>query len=484
MQNNYHATVGHQRQNKVDKATTETNQYMAQNKIIEYLTITLGSKFLEIEQIINDDMYTETTIELLEDHGAWLESQKVFVGKKAGIVANLVSNLQPNSLVFESFLTLESKFNTLEKQIITYLNKIKKKTTKYYKDQEISHKERIGLPHFEGGFVEFKRYKTSFLNFCKGLGEEDKKQHLINSLKPAPKEVVEPLINADQPFDRIWEALDEHYADPKEVSDHIVSNFLNTNIPPNSMEELSKHFIRMRNLASNIISLNLSQEELLVQIYLLKIPGSFRADLENHLPKDKTSYLFRDIAPFVNKNIRAKKYRHNPEATVTNYISNTSVTATPGIVQRSNTGHNNNTDQNNTNTQKKTNSNSKNGAIPKKQQYSCFICGSTNHKPGKCKQYQWGPQMRKALQQKGTCDQCLLKAVNHGSSCRTLNNTCEVCGSSQHVNITCDGNQHPGSWVLKLFKSNNPTQNPKNNTNSQQPLLQNNNPNTQTFKNQ
>ena len=100
IQNIYHATVGQQRQNKVDKATAETNQYMAQNKIIEYLTITLGSKFLEIEQIINDDMYTETTIELLEDHGAWLDCQKVFVGKKAGIVANLISNLQPNSLVF------------------------------------------------------------------------------------------------------------------------------------------------------------------------------------------------------------------------------------------------------------------------------------------------------------------------------------------------------------------------------------------------
>ena len=115
--------------------------------------------------------------------------------------------------------------------------------------------------------MEFNRYRTSFTNFCKGLGEEDRKQHLINSLETEPLSIVEPLVDADQPFQVIWEALVEHYANPKEILDSVVSKYLNTPTPPNSMDDLNKHFINMRNFAANILRLNLTQEQLLVQIY-------------------------------------------------------------------------------------------------------------------------------------------------------------------------------------------------------------------------
>ena len=323
---------------------------------------------------VGEELMTEpVTIELLEDHGAWLASQKTFISKKSSIVAQIMSTLQPTSPVFDDFLDLEQEFNTIEKQIITAINKIKKRTTKFHKDQEISRKERIGLPHFKGDFIEFNRYRTSFTNFCKGLGKEDEKQHLINSLETEPLSVVEPLVNADQPFQVIWDALVEHFANPKEILDSAVSRFLNTPTPRNKTDDLNKHFIDMRNFAANILRLNLTQEQLLVQIYLLKIPGEFRADLEHHLPKEQSKYLFNDIAPCVNKNIRAKKYSYSPDTQVNSYPPTAMITATPGVVVQSrNTNQGSNPNQ----------GGSGYSQSGKHKQKQCYICGQTTHYMG------------------------------------------------------------------------------------------------------
>ena len=63
--------------------------------------------------------------------------------------------------------------------------------------------------------------------------------------------------------------------------------------------------------------------------------------------------------------------------------------------------------------------------------------------------------MRKMLQQIGRCDQCLLHSKDHLANCRSLASPCRTCGSTAHYSITCDGGQHPGSWVTKMAKPNN-----------------------------
>ena len=439
---NFNTPVDNSGRGKIDKSTTERNQFLTQKKVLDHIKNIVDSKLLEVNHILEDEeILTESvTMELLEDHGAWLESQKTFTSKKSSIVAHIMSTLHPTSPVFDNFLDLEQEFNTIEKQIITAVNRIKKRTTQFNKDKEISRKERIGLPKFKGDFLEFNRYRTSFTNFCKGLGEEDKKQHLINSLEAEPLSVVEPLVNADQPFQVVWDALVEHFANPKEILDSAVSRYLNTPTPCNKMNDLNKHFIDMRNFAANIIRLNLTQEQLLVQIYLLKIPGDFRADLENHLPKDQNKYLFKDIAPCVNKNIRAKKYSYSPDTQVNSYPPTASITATPGVIVQSGTP---------------TQGGSGSGHNGKHKPKQCHICGKVGHTMGFCRTYKKGPEMRKMLQQLSRCDQCLQLSKDHLNKCRTLSSPCKTCGDSTHFSITCDGNQHPGSWITKMCNPNN-----------------------------
>ena len=72
--------------------------------------------------------------------------------------------------------------------------------------------------------------------------------------------------------------------------------------------------------------------------------------------------------------------------------------------------------------------------------------------------------MRKMLQQMGKCDQCLLNSKDHPNKYRRLLSPCRVCGAMTHFSITCDGNEHPGSWVIKMFKPNNNSTNPNTKT--------------------
>ena len=144
---NYNAAIDNLAQAR-NKSTTEHNQFLTQQKVLDHITTIVGSKLLEINHILDDEsLLTERDkLELLRDHRAWLEGQRTFASKKSGIVAHIISTLQPTSQVFDDFLDLEQKFNTIEMQIITTVDKIKEKVAQFQKDKEISRKERIGLP--------------------------------------------------------------------------------------------------------------------------------------------------------------------------------------------------------------------------------------------------------------------------------------------------------------------------------------------------
>ena len=435
----------------IDDWSIDQDKYNTNLRIYNHLNLSLANKFNVIDSALKVEPLTDSSIEVLEEHKSWLESQKSFLGKKSGKIIDIMSNIKTESQYFELFVSLETKFTDLEQKLIFFTNKIKKKITSYHKDQDVSHRDRLSLPKFTGCFVEFKRFKTQFSNFCKGLGSEDKKMHLTNALEATPKAVIEPLLNADQDFDKIWKALVEHFSNPKEITDSCISDYLNQPTPIDSMAALGKHFITMRNHAANILNLNLDLEEFLCHMYLLKIPGSFRSDLETHLPKDKHKFKFEDIAPFVNNNVRVKRYKHEVVAALAPMQTNYQVTATPGIVQGGKTGS--------TFSSNPTNAT---GAIPKDRKRSsqyliCYICKSPGHKAGKCRAFTWGPGMRAKLQELGRCDCCLLPEKEHKATCRPLHNySCNQCNQHGHINITCDGKPHPGSWVIKSYQTNTP----------------------------
>ena len=65
-----------------------------------------------------------------------------------------------------------------------------------------------------------------------------------------------------------------------------------------------------------------------------------------------------------------------------------------------------------------------------------------------CTEHRHGPEMRKKLKEINRCDVCLVTADNHSSECQKANFPCKTCYSRDHETITCDGNTHPGSWII------------------------------------
>ena len=65
-----------------------------------------------------------------------------------------------------------------------------------------------------------------------------------------------------------------------------------------------------------------------------------------------------------------------------------------------------------------------------------------------CTEYRHGPEMRTKLKEINRCDVCLALADKHGTECQKASFPCKTCYSQDHETITCDGNIHPGSWII------------------------------------
>ena len=62
--------------------------------------------------------------------------------------------------------------------------------------------------------------------------------------------------------------------------------------------------------------------------------------------------------------------------------------------------------------------------------------------------------MRQRLRDIGRCDACTIKEADHGTVCPTADHYCDNCGSLGHYRMTCNGLEHPGSWILAKAKAN------------------------------
>ena len=78
---------------------------------------------------------------------------------------------------------------------------------------------------------------------------------------------------------------------------------------------------------------------------------------------------------------------------------------------------------------------------------NCPLC-DRNHLIVYCDEYKPGEEMRKKLKELNRCDACLVEKDQHGAKCETVY-PCKYCRSKEHETITCDGKNHPGSWIKK-----------------------------------
>ena len=92
-----------------------------------------------------------------------------------------------------------------------------------------------------------------------------------------------------------------------------------------------------------------------------------------------------------------------------------------------------------------------------KTKQTCEIC-KEDHKIWQCYHCQHGQEMREVLKKLDRCDACLQKKQHHPNGWYNISwgkrPKCSYCGQVNHESITCDGGEHPGSWIINVRNEN------------------------------
>ena len=405
----------------------------------------------------------EANIDKLEGHLAHLGSQRTHWTKKTQKVGEALDGMKGTANTI-AFATLEEKHIEVDALILIWIEKIKKALKQYEKDADISNKQRLDCPIFEGDCLRYKTFKTRFTNFCKGFGENDKKAHLISALRGKALEQVRDLIDRDRDYKDLIDQLDASYGNEKRIIEATVLAYFDF-IPPDCNNiSVNDYWTQMRNRASNIEDLNITLGNFLAQIALNYLPGPYKADLMCQIPSGTNKHTFADLSPKLDNVYlyREQQQKNNLSCKV----GTTELTAAAGI-----TKFNTNESKPNTQADQAKGQNfrgrgrgrgrggfrggqrGRGGGNFHRGDMYCYICENNGHQAHWCETYMHGPKMRERLKQLNRCDACLVSKSQHSDTCQSVGRACVKCGDAGHYRITCNythENQlvHPGSWII------------------------------------
>ena len=403
--------------------------------------------------------------------------------------------------------TLMAKITLTIKKVKRKID-IKGKSTNL-SSQMTSKLTKIEVPTFDGKYTEYKFYKTRIQTLISNLDELTQKIYLTESLKGKAYEYVEDVIKQDGNLDEIWRQLDAHFGNQHHVIDATIKAFFELTKPTKDIKKFEEYYIQSKNRAASLLALDHEPDQLLAAYFMLQIPGEYRSELEKKLTatnSKKTKYTFAELSPLVEEFVRIMKMASEDKEETetktnilmvktkqetekqenevcTNYhqqealeryqaADNTTqiwgMAAQAGPPQynrgrgfRENTnyyGFNRGRAQDNSYYRGRgyDYNNYNRGQMARRPQYTpwngvrtaCQVCDKF-HLMVHCEEFKHGPEMREKLKELNRCDACLVKKEQHGEKCLELRFPCRYCKSKEHEAITCDGKNHPGSWLKK-----------------------------------
>ena len=272
----------------------------------------LDAKILTIDTDYKIEDKGESEIEALAAHVAYLESSKSTFKRKTSILVDTVDRLETTTQL-ENFSKLEELHTETEALMTQWIEKLKKSIKKFEQDSVVSNKQRLECPTFEGDCLKFKTFKTRFTTFCRGFGESDKKQHLIQSLKGPAATKVQDLIDQDRDYTTIWEALVSSYGNEKRIIDATCKAFYAVEFPRANNKAVGEYIDTMKNRASNVKDLGLDLDNFLAQYIVSGLPGSYKADLMSKYTSVETKITVDSIGPKVDEIFLHKDYQESDD---------------------------------------------------------------------------------------------------------------------------------------------------------------------------
>ena len=172
---------------------------------------------------------------------------------------------------------------------------------------------KIDVPDYYGDYVRYKPWKAEFLSLTYMLDERTQRLYLVKHLKGKAYEYVENLIDLGGTLEALWKQLDNHFGNKHHIIDAVIKAYFELESPEEDINKFEKFYIQSKNRVANLLDIDHSPEELLAAHFMIKIPSTYRSEIEQKLSNtkadrvDETKYTFDDLNLLVEEFIRIKK---------------------------------------------------------------------------------------------------------------------------------------------------------------------------------
>ena len=317
----------------------------------------------------------------------------------------------------------------------------------------------VNLPTFDGtklsDYVGFKK-KFNFVMAQLGISEKLWSSHLHDALLGKAKEYVG---SKDDWFDKLpelWERLDDKYANRWVLANNTIKDFVYKPLPDSQPEDVNKYFYSQVDALKRVLELNMTLEQVGVNIICQSLPDEIGRDLRAglralHPDKKKSAFTIKEIVKVYNDVISI-----NGMAGASESIHST-LCLRSGVNPSSGGGHSGSRGRGYSN-QPQSNPSGRSrgrgrgyrgrGGFGQSRPPQCMLCAdigqppTIGHSPWKCVRFSNPVQIRERLKALNLCMACA--GTVHTGDCPT-HVICTFHTGAKHRNWTCGHQEgHPG----------------------------------------
>ena len=275
----------------------------------------------------------------------------------------------------------------------------------------------VNLPKFTGKIAEFAGFKKKFKFVITQLGISPKlySSHLYDALLPDVRDYVGSKDDWFDKYNELWECLEDKYANRWVLANDTIKNFVYKPLPDGQPEEINKYFYGQVDSLKRVMELNMTMEQVGVNIICQSLPDEVARDLRAglralHPDKKKYAFTIKEIVRVYNDVISINGMAEASESIHSTLCLRTGVQPSAGRGQYGprGRGHYNLTQSNPSSRGRGRGST---GGFYQRPR-TCMLCADSGqpptagHAPWDCQQYSTPIEIRERLQNLNLCMAC------------------------------------------------------------------------------
>ena len=280
----------------------------------------------------------------------------------------------------------------------------------------IANAPKIALPTFDGSNIgEYQPFKDKFEFMIKLIPgpKEFWPSYLENNILGEAKKYIGTKGNWHNDYAKLWEVLDDRYANRWNIATDSVKNFFFKPLPEGDQKDVLDWFYEQIDNLNSLISLGLSVEEVGTSLIIQQLPEEYAKEVRNGLRvsqtnKNKAAFSIKELRAVVNDTIAVQ---HDPATTIP--VKGTLNFHTPTIKVETgvSSSTSNSPQQLSPQGQRRSGGgryqgrNFGRGRTPRDQTGKCSMCDGL-HNSSKCQVYKTAEERRGRLLIKDLCPDC------------------------------------------------------------------------------